>query len=87
MLLDFRGPLPYPGASASCVASGPGFRGHRSSGSLAGGCLAPLGWLVGVLCADGSRMIASQSEAPIVAICPARARVRVRRMDSARALI
>ena len=47
------GPLPYLGAAAPRVASGPALRDHRPSDSVAAGDSAPLGWLGGVWCAVG----------------------------------
>ena len=54
----FRRIPPYLGAAAPCVASGPALRGHRASGRLAAGCLAPIGWLGHVCRAVGSLWIA-----------------------------
>lgn len=41
----------------------PPLRGHRPSGSLVAGYLAPLGWLGHVLCAVGGLSLASRSQA------------------------
>ena len=51
-------PLPYHGAAAPRVASGPAFRDPCPSGSLTAGYLAPIGWLGHVCRAVGSLWIA-----------------------------